>query len=394
MLTRIYRWRPGLAITCVAVSCVVILAWHAVPGPARAAKASAGAGRPVPVELATVTRADVPMYLEGLGSVQAYYTVTITARVDGQLEKVAFVEGQSIRQGELLAQIDPRPYQSALDQASAAHAKTVALLEGARSDLTRYELLAPKDLASRQTLETQRALVNQLQAQIKADEASIENARTQLGYTAIRAPITGRTGMRRIDPGNIVRAADTNGIVVLTQIQPIACIFTLPEESLPAIVRAMAAGPIPVTAVSRDGKTELDHGTVALIDNQIDQRTGTVRVKAIFPNAHDVLWPGEFVSARVLVQIVRGALTIPATAVQRGPDGAFTYVVRSDSTVEARPLEIESENDGVAIVAGGLREGELAVTSNHYRLVPGVHVRDSAVSTATVKDKHPKLRTQ
>jgi multidrug efflux system membrane fusion protein len=344
--------------------------------------------------MAPAVRADVPIHFEGLGTVRGYYTVTVTARVDGQLEKIAFVEGQSVRQGELLAQIDPRPYQSALDQASAGYAKTVALLASARSDLTRYELLAPKDLASRQTLETQRALVNQLQAQIKADEASVGNARTQLGYTTIRAPITGRTGMRRIDPGNIVRAVDTSGIVVVTQMQPIACIFTLPEEMLPAIMRAMAEGPVAVTALSRDGKTELDHGSVALIDNQIDQTTGTIRVKAIFPNAHDLLWPGEFVNARVLVRTVRGALTIPAAAVQRGPDGAFTYVVRPDSTVELRPIQIENENGSVAVVAGGLREGELTVTSNHYRLLPGAHVRDSAVSAAPGKAKRSEVQTE
>jgi multidrug efflux system membrane fusion protein len=371
---------------------VLILTWRGLSDPARAAKPSAAAERLVPVEMAPAARADVPIYLEGLGTVRGYYTVTVTARVDGQLERVAFVEGQSIRQGELLAQIDPRPYQAALDQASAAYAKTVALLAGARSDLTRYELLAPKDLASRQTLETQRALVNQLQAQIKADEATVGNARTQLGYTAIKASINGRTGIRRIDPGNIVRAADTNGIVVLTQIQPIACIFTLPEESLPAILRAMAAGPVPVTAISRDGKTELDHGTVALIDNQIDETTGTIRVKAIFPNAHDLLWPGEFVNARVLVQVVRGALTVPAAAVQRGPGGAFTYIVRPDSSVEVRSLEIEHESGDVAIIAGGLREGELTVTSNHYRVLPGVHVRNSAASSAPGRGKLSKLQ--
>jgi multidrug efflux system membrane fusion protein len=348
------------------------------PGSVRTADAAPkSAQQAIAVDIAQAARSDMPVYLRGLGTVQAFYTVVITARVDGELQKVAFTEGQAVKQGDLLAQIDPRPYQAALDQALANHAKDVAQLASAHADLERYEVLAPKELASKQTLENQRALVAQLQAQIKGDEASIANARTQLGYTTIRAPIPGRTGIRRVDPGNIVHATDTNGIVVVTQVQPIACIFTLPEEVLPTIAEALNAGPVTVAALSRDGKTELDQGTVALIDNQIDQATGTIRIKATFSNARNALWPGEFVNARVLVRTEHGALTIPTVAIQRGPEGLFAYVVKPDQTVEARLLQLGAESGDATIVTGGLKEGERVVTSNQYRLQPGARVRSA-----------------
>lgn len=382
MNDRIRLSRPRLAMLAGAALVVGLVGWHWLPGDARSS-ADPAEGRPsVAVETAAAERSDVPVYLDGLGTVQAYYTVTITARVDGELRRVNFVEGQSVRQGDVLAQIDPRPFQAALDQAIAAHERDVAQLTSARADLERYEILAPKELTSKQTLETQKALVAQLQAQIRADEANISNARTQLGYTTIRAPIQGRTGIRRVDPGNNVHATDTSGIVVVTQVQPIACIFTLPEDSLPAVAAALNTGPVEVAAVSRDGRTELDHGTVSLIDNQIDQTTGTIRVKATFPNAHNMLWPGEFVNARVLVQTVHHALTIPSAAIQRGPDGVFAYVVKADSTVEARPLQIGEASGKTTVVANGLHDGERVVTSNQYRLQPGVHVRSAEVAAA------------
>lgn len=357
--------------------------WLSASEPAHAAPKAVHAA--VAVNTATVSRADLPQYLEGLGTVQAFYTVTILSRVDGELDKVDFKEGQEVKAGDLLAQIDPRPYQAALEQAIAAHGKDVAQLASARADLERYEILAPKDLASKQTLDDQRALVAQLQAQIKGDEANIDNARTQLSYTMIRSPINGRTGIRMIDPGNIVHATDTKGIVVVTQLHPIACIFTLPEEDLPALSAALNAGPVQLDALSRDDKTELDVGTVALIDNQIDQTTGTIRVKATFPNAHNMLWPGEFVNARVKVRTVHGALVMPTAAIQRGPDGLFTYVVRSDSTVEARPVQVTGESGDTTIVTSGLREGERVVTSNQYRLTPGTRVKviPAAIASAS-----------
>jgi multidrug efflux system membrane fusion protein len=338
----------------------------------------------VTVETALASRNDVPVYLEGLGTVQAFYTVTVTARVDGELQKVGFVEGQTLKKGDLIAQIDPRPYRAALDQSTATRAKDVAQLASAKADLDRYELLAPQNLTSKQTLDSQHALVAQLQAQIKGDQANIDNARTQLSYTTITSPIQGKTGIRRVDPGNNVHATDTNGIVVVTQVQPIACIFTLPEEALPTLNTALERGTVTVAALSRDGKTELDTGTIALVDNQIDQSTGTIRVKATFPNPHNALWPGEFINARVLVSTQRSALTVPSNAIQRGPNGTFTYVVKADSTVEARPLQVGNDNNSLTVITAGLKEGEQVVLSNQYRLRPGAYVR-SVSATPTSK---------
>jgi multidrug efflux system membrane fusion protein len=354
------------------------LLWHGHSGGARAADKEKKLDRSIAVETALAGRSDVPVYLEGLGTVQAFYTVTITARVDGELQKVGFVEGQTVKKGDLIGQIDPRPFQAALDQAMAAHDKDVAQLASAKADMDRFELLAPQNLASKQTLDAQHALVGQLQAQIKGDQANIDNARTQLSYTTIVSPIQGKTGIRRVDPGNNVHATDTGGIVVVTQVQPIACIFTLPEEALPTLNRALEGGSVRVTAMSRDGKTELDQGTIALVDNEIDQGTGTIRVKATFPNPHDALWPGEFINARVLVRTEKNALTVPSNAIQRGPNGMFTYVVKADSTVEVRPLKIGDESGTVTVVTDGLKDGEQVVLSNQYRLQPGVKVHTVA----------------
>ena len=334
----------------------------------------------VVVDAATVGRADVPVYLQGLGTVQANYTVTVTARVDGQLQTVAFTEGQTVHKGDLLAVVDPRPNQAAYDQAVATRAKDVAQRANALQDLQRYKILQPQDLASKQTYDTQQALVDQLTAQLKVDQALIDNARTQLDYTRIRSPIDGRTGIRLIDPGNIVHAADTTGIVVVTQVQPISVIFTLPEESLGAVGAALAAGPVPVTTLSRDGGKELDRGTLSLIDNQIDQATGTIKLKARFANEHNTLWPGQYVTAQVLIRTDRNVLLLPAGAVQIGPDGPFTYVVKPDMTVEVRPLKIAESDGAMTAVTAGVEVDERVVTSNQYRLQPGARVRIAAAA--------------
>ncbi len=366
--------RPRMALGVVGIAVLVGLIWlHARHAAQAADKRAAPAA--VPVDAATVARKDVPGYLEGLGTVQAFYTVKVTARVDGQLDTVAFTEGETLKKGQLLAQIDPRPFKAALDQALAMRAKDEAQLANAQRDMDRYLLLAPQDLASKQTVDTQRATLSQAQAQLKGDDATIENARTQLSYTTITAPINGRTGIRQVDPGNIVHATDTAGIVVMTQLQPISVMFTLPEDEVPKMTEALSQGTPSVVALARDDGTVLDSGIVALLDNQIDQTTGTIRVKATFPNAHLRLWPGEFVSARVLVNIHKQALTIPPAALQRGPDGMFAYVVQSDSTVVVRPLKVTLLDENTVIVDSGLNAGERVVTSNLYRLEPGTTVR-------------------
>jgi membrane fusion protein, multidrug efflux system len=367
-----------------AILALATLAWLERPGgggQAATAK-NAAQGPATTVDVATVRRVDVPVYLEGLGAVQALNTVTVTARVDGQLDRVAFIEGQEVHKGTLLAQIDPRPFQAALDQAVAIGARDAAQLENARLDLRRYEQLAPEELASKQTVDTQRALVAQLEAQVRVDAASADSARTQLAYTTITSPIDGRTGIRLVDAGNIVHASDTTGIVVLTQLQPVAAIVSLPEDVVGEVNAALARGAVTALAVSRDHHEEIDHGIVMLIDNQIDATTGTVRLKATFPNAHRRLWPGEFINVQVLTEVKRQALVIPQIAVQRGPDGVYAYVVQPDSTVEAVPLKVGTQWNDLVVVDQGLETGQRVVVSNHYRLQPKASIKISAAAKA------------
>jgi membrane fusion protein, multidrug efflux system len=374
---RRYTW-----IGLVALAALILFGWRAA-----VQKQANAATRKTPpaiaVDTAAVTHADVPIYLSGLGTVQAFYTVTVTARVDGELQKIGFTEGQTVHKGDLLAEIDPRPNRAAYEQAVATKAKDAAQLANAKRDFERYTILQPQDLASKQTVDTQRAMVDQLNAQLQVDQAVIDNARTQLDYTRITSPINGRTGIRLVDPGNIVHAAATTGIVVVTQVQPISVIFTLPEEDLVAVNAALSAGPVTVTTVSRDGGTELDQGTLSLVDNEIDQTTGTARLKATFSNVHNTLWPGQYVNARVLVRTDRNVLTLPTAAVQLGPNGPFTYVVKPDSTVEVRQLKIGDESSGLTVVNTGLALNERVVTSNQYRLQAGVHVRAATAEAAT-----------
>ena len=358
-------------------------------GTADAPAAAPPVATPVRADTALAVRGDVPVHLDGLGTVQAFYTVTITPRVDGELQSLGFVEGQMVKPGDVLAKIDPRPFQAALDQAVATKSTDSAQLANARRDLERYVTLAPQDFTSQQTLETQRALVAQLEAQVAGDQAVIDNARTQLDYTTIKSPIRGRTGIRMVDPGNNVHAAAGTGIVVVTQLQPISVIFTLPEEALLAVNAAMAAGPLTVTAMSRDGKTVLDRGVVGLVDNLIDQTTGTIRLKATFPNKENKLWPGEFVNARVLTQTRHDVLTIPSAAVQHGPKGVFAYVVKADSTLEARPLELGEEGGDVTVVEKGLQQGERVTTSNQYRLLPGLRIQAAGGAAVAQQGAEP-----
>jgi membrane fusion protein, multidrug efflux system len=381
-MTVLSKIRRHPFISGASLAALLLLAWRAaVHQPADAAPRNAPPA--IAVDTAAVTHADVPIYLTGLGTVQAFYTVTVTARVDGELQKVGFTEGQTVHKGDLLAQIDPRPNQAAYEQAVATKAKDAAQLANAKRDLERYTVLQPQNLASKQTVDTQRAMVDQLTAQVQVDQAAIDNARTQLDYTRITSPINGRTGIRLVDPGNIVHAAATTGIVVVTQVQPISVIFTLPEEDMVDVNTALSSGPVIVTTVSRDGGTELDQGTLTLVDNLIDQTTGTAKFKATFNNAHNTLWPGQYVNARVLVRTERNALTLPTAAVQLGPNGPFTYVVKPDSTVEVRQLKIGEESGGLTVVRSGLALNERVVTSNQYRLQAGVHVRAATAEATT-----------
>jgi multidrug efflux system membrane fusion protein len=364
--------RYVLIASALALSGIALAAWHSSD---KTAKAQSSPTPPaIPVQGATVSLGDVPIQEIGLGTVQAFNTVTVKVRVDGELQKVDFTEGQTVKAGDLLAQIDPRPFQAALDQAIAKETQDQAQLANTRLNLQRDSNLATRQFATQQTVDNEKASVSELEATIKGDDAAIENARVQLGYTTITAPINGRTGIRLIDQGNIVHATDTTGIVVLTQLQPISVIFTLPEDDLPAIADAQEKGPVSVTALNRDSKSELDRGTLALVDNQIDQATGTLRIKATFPNPNNRLWPGQFVNIQVLLRTDRNVLTVPSGAIQRSASGLYVYRVKADDTVELQPIEIGLYGDHVAVVTAGLRAGDRVVTAGQYRLQPGARV--------------------
>ncbi|WP_394829497.1 efflux RND transporter periplasmic adaptor subunit [Pendulispora albinea] len=343
----------------------------AAGGPAASASASAAANRPVPVVLATVESKDTPIYLYGLGTATAFYTVTVRTQVDGRLDRVLFKEGQSVKKGDVLAQVDPRPFVAKLHSAEATLAKDQATAKNAKLNLDRYEKLVGQKLISQQDYDNQRATVDQNDAQVRTDQADVENARLQVEYSRITSPIDGITGVRQVDPGNVVKQADANGIVVITQLDPIAVFFTLPQDDLPRVSEAMSRGPLTVEAFSRDGDQSLGAGTVTLIDNQINTATATIRLKATFPNPDRKLWPNLFVKARLLLSNKRGALVIPAAVVQRGPQGPFAYVVKPDQTVEMRPVEVELTQGDSAIIAKGLNAGERVVADGQFQLKPG-----------------------
>ena len=348
-----------------------------------AAAASALAPKAIPVTIAQVKKADFPVYLNGLGAVEPYQTVVIRSRVDGQVTKIAFKQGQMVKIGDLLVQIDPRPYQAALDQAVAKKAQDEATLKNAQVDLTRYTGLAKEDSVSAQKLDTQQATVNQLIAQVKGDQAAIDNAQTQVDYTTIRAPIAGKMGFRLVDAGNIVHAADTTGIVSIVQLQPISVVFTAPEEAVPVINKALAANPaVPVTAMSSDGLTTIAQGRLAIVNDAIDPASGTIQMKASFANLDNALWPGLSVSTRLLVDTLKQVTVVPDGAVERGPNGLYAYVVGGDNKVEMRAITVSQQGDGQSVVTKGLTPGENVVTAGQYRLVPGSPVQTSVASAA------------
>ena len=340
--------------------------WSAGSSSAQPAKKS-GQGA-VPVSIATASRQDVPIYLTGLGTVQALFTVAIHAQVDGKLQSVFFKEGQRVKKGDVLAKIDPRLYQAALDQAKARKAQDEAALVAAQKDLVRFQTLVVRNVETQQNLDLQQSKVDQTKASIDADAAAIETAQTNLDYTDIVAPSDGRMGVRLVDPGNIVHASDQNAIAILTQTQPTAVLFTLPAQTLDDVRDAMTKGTVEVAAYDRDNIRLLSNGTLATIDNMIDQSTATYRLKAMFANADEKLWPGEFVNARLLLEIRKDAVVIPSTAVQRGPHGLFTWVVKADNTVEPRPITTATATDTTTIVTSGVNDGERVVIDGQYKL--------------------------
>jgi len=351
-----------------------------LPQPAQPQTGAAG-GRgglrgdgPVPVLVATAKQADVPVYFDGVGSSRALNTVTVRAQVDGKLMSVNFKEGQDVERDFVLADIDPTIYQAQFDQAIAKKAMDEAQLGNARLDLDRYARLAQSNSATRQQYDTQKALVAQLEAQVQSDQGAIENAKAILSYTKIVAPLAGRTGIRQVDAGNIVHAADTTGIVVITQVRPIAVIFTLPQQQLAQVNKAFAKGPLDVQALGDDNRTVVDRGTLQVIDNQVDQTTGTVKLKAEFPNADLQLWPGQFVNVKLLVDTLRQVIVAPSAAVQRGPNGTFVYVAGNDNTATVRPVTVVQQDDTQAVIAAGAADGERVVTTGFAQLTDGARI--------------------
>ena len=373
------RRRGGLMLACLASLATIgacYLYWGQGPSPGLAAKAPARTG--VPVSVTSATRQDVPIYLSGLGSVQALFTVGIHSQVDGKLQEVLFTEGQHVKKGDVLAKIDPRLFQAALDQAKAKRAQDAALLTAAEKDLARFKALVLKAVESQQNVDRQQGTVDQLKAAIDADAAMIETAQTNLDYTNITAPSDGRMGMRLVDPGNIVHASDPGSIATLVLTQPSAVLFTLPARTLDGVRAAMARGPVEVVVFDQDNIHALGTGKLLLVDSMIDQTTATIRLKAIFPNEDEKLWPGEFVNARILLDTYTDAVVVPLTAVQRGPRGPFAWVVTSNNTAEPRPIEIGPSTKDLTMITSGLNDGERVVTGGHYKLKRGVPVTVSS----------------
>jgi multidrug efflux system membrane fusion protein len=380
--SRTIRWILPIAV----LAAVGYFGWQRFHGPDAATKAenaqkSAAAARTaaVPVTIAPVEKADFPVYLTGLGTVQGFNTVVVRTRVDGQIDKIAFKEGQLIKQGDLLAQIDPRPYQATLDQAKAKKAQDEANLANANLDLQRYTKLG--EFATRQQTDTQRSTVTQLTAQLAADDAAIFNAQTQVDYTTVKAPISGVAGLRQVDMGNIVNASTQTGIVTIAQIEPIAVIFTAPEDQLPFINEAQSTEPLKVIALTTDGKKTLSEGVLSVVNNQVDTTSGTIRLKAVFDNKNHALWPGQSVSTRLLVTTLKDATVVPDDAVQHGVDGLYAFAVNQDNKAELRKITVSKSIDGRSVIDQGLTPGQRVIVAGQYRVQPGSTVAIKVANT-------------
>jgi membrane fusion protein, multidrug efflux system len=366
--------RSGSVFAGAAMGLILLLCagWLGCGGDPKPSSARANTAPAVPVSVSTVERRDMPYYLTGLGSVTAFYTVNIKSRVDGQLEQVNFKEGQFVNKGDLLAVIDPRPYQVVLDQSQAMLFRDQALLRDAKLNYERYKnLLQVSGAMSQQQVDTQASLVDQLEGTVRNDQATIDNAKLNLVYCHITSPISGRVGLRLVDPGNMVHATDTNALLVITQLQPIAVLFTLPEDSLPAVSQHMGKETLGVDAYSRDDQTKLGTGKLETIDNQIDQTTGTGRLKAVFDNKDNQLWPNQFVNIRLLLEVRKDSTVIPAAAIQRGPQGTYVFVAKTDNTADIRPVTVAFTQDNLANIASGLSPSEVVVTDGQDKLQAG-----------------------
>lgn len=365
--------RIGIALGAIVL--VGLLVWQITKKPADADAKKGAGNRPIAVTVAPVERRDVPVTVEGLGSVTPLATVTMKAQVDGRLLDVTFKEGQPVKKGELLAQIDPRPFQIALEQAAAAKQRDEALARNANLNLERNRTLRQQNLIAQQQVDDQVAAAAQAQATVALDQAAIDSARLNLDYARVTSPVDGVTGIRQVDPGNIVHQADANGIVVITQLDPISVIFTLPQDALPDVSAAMADKQLEVDAYARDGQTLLSKGKLLLVDNQINAATATLRLKAVFDNPKHQLWPNQFVKARLYLTTHEGAMVVQAPAVQRGPNGTFVYVVGDDGLAHVRPVDVDSTNADIAILAKGVSEGEKVVTEGVAQLKDGAKVQ-------------------
>jgi len=379
METQSWLRRNRVLVVVLAVVVIAAVGWVRVSASRRAQANASRTPAATAVITARVVQEDVASYLTGIGTVQPMQSVTVRARVDGQLDRIAFREGQEVHRGDLLAQIDPRSYQALAEQAVAQKAHDTASLTSANKDLARYASLLKDNSIARQAYDAQTATVEQLKASLQSDQAAIDNANVQLGYTTIRSPIDGRTGLRLVDVGNLVHATDTNGIVVINQIDPIAVLFTLPEDNFQQVNQALQANRsgLQVVALGRDDGAQLGTGTLLLVNNQIDTGTGTFQLKASFTNPAHTLWPGQYVNARLVLGTKKGALTLPETAVQRGANGLYVYVVGDDGVAKARPVRVAQTQDGKVVIDSGVAAGERVVIDGQFKIRQGSKITEA-----------------